>query len=222
MAVFEEELIAATANANRLDHMAVALSVAGPEKAYIQIKDGSYVGTISGTSGDTTSKTFEYSDTALLEAIDSSPGFLTFSFHSYDSDGQVLNYSQRRLLIVCNAETPEEQARTMVLCLHHHDTINVWTYWGKTQNETLSGLHITHFTALDPSNGFTDRQFHNRVLACVSFLGVGLCRYDLTCNMCPNATKYIVASIYVFSFACTHVEWRSGSSKRSLRKAVRG
>ena len=131
MAVFEEELIAATAIAHRLDNMAVTLSMAGPEKAYIQIKDGSYVGTISGTSGDSTSKTFEYGLTALRDAIDSSPGFLTFSFHSYDSDGQVLNYSQRRLLIVCNAETPEEQARTMVLCLHHHDTINVCTYWEK-------------------------------------------------------------------------------------------
>ena len=56
MAVFEERLSTATANANRHDRMAVELSFAGQEKTYIQIKDGNYVGTITGTSGDTTSK----------------------------------------------------------------------------------------------------------------------------------------------------------------------
>ena len=125
MVVFEDELRKKIGIANTLETMVHSLSMAGPEKACIQVKDGSYVATIAASGQETVSKTFVNGATALLDATDSSPGFLTFSFHSYDSDGQVLNYSQCRLLIVCNLETPEEQARTTVLCLHHHDTINV-------------------------------------------------------------------------------------------------
>ena len=68
------------------------LALAGPEKTCIQVKDGSYVCTIAASGQETVTKTFVNGPTALRDAIDSSPGFLTFSFHNYDSDGQVLNY----------------------------------------------------------------------------------------------------------------------------------
>ena len=92
MVVFEDELRTKIGIANTLETMVHSLSMAGPEKACIEVKDGSYVATIAASGQETVSKTFENGPEALLDATDSSPGFLTFSFHSYDSDGQVLNY----------------------------------------------------------------------------------------------------------------------------------
>ena len=121
--IFEAELKAKLDIAVTYDKMVVALPLAGSDAKCIEIKDGSYVASLAGSGQETLSKTFEYGPTALGDAIDPSPGFLSFSFHSYSSDGHAVNNSQRRLLIACNVETHEEQVRITVLCFYHHDTM---------------------------------------------------------------------------------------------------